>query len=502
MTEFNECPNNYKDCLVSELKIFSAISSNFSKYKQFINQISQDKLAFILISLGSPPTDAEIKRISLEKSTKMLSSNKKIEEVLKKTTTEDTGNQILAQKIFSVAVGKDGRKVIVFNASTLVTSEMDIEKFIKILIQHTLSIIDKPFDLLVNFTRFGIHNEWNADVLDQFQEHISKYKGNLNNILILNTNNTAKQLSKRFLRMFGSRTSKKTFNCTSHRELSEFISSDILIKCLDETTAALQRTPVKEYIGINRIISKVSTPVSMQLFHDYISVTTVKKEELFGAQGVMVECWAYSEISSFHRVIEHSAEIKTEHWVLDIEERNTSNKTQVFLELKQNSPVIAIIQKNISRLAFNKADQFNTPEMRSPDIFVSLLNISLLNISDESGDVRSEGFNLLIETLKAFNIKSVTFLPSYIPKNTQQFALNLSTYIANSLNDIGLEFINEVLCFLDDTKQKSSVLRYLSPWIDNLQIIMLKSLDDSTLGRIGSIIKMFLEITINHPEVH
>lgn len=509
---------NYSDDFLAEMIIYSLICKNYDKIRStnnqtkaantllrtniLLNKSQHDKLILIMRDLGDPPTDEELVKLNRQK--KEAKSNPKSDfsqSHESSKTIEDFQRMVTTEKIFSICNGKEGRNVIIFNAHKIIPTEVNYDELLNFFFQKTLNVVSKPFDVILNFTFFGIKNEWNNNLIDRIQEQVSKVKSNLINFIVLNPNGAFRALSKRIHKIIGAHTAKRNFIVINAQDLSEFITADNLFQALDKKTSSLLHIQAKSYTAINRIIGKISIPISMQLYSGYLSFSTVKKEELLGTQGYIVEFCNISEL----------VEIRPDHQIADASNlqlflkfcpENSSLDLELVLDCTKNPHFVDIIRSKISRLVLSKSrDSSKNRDPRAPEIFVKLLNISFINLSDEDFTLRAAGYALLQQILRSYNISEISLVPlTYIPKNTTHFLSDISFRISRLKTECSIDFAHEVLRSFYEITPKKQALKYLSPWLANLGSIM-DSENDHDYEQIGMLIKFFLELSLNNRDV-
>jgi hypothetical protein len=491
-----------------------------------------DKLSVILRDIGTQPTAEEIDRLTRRHNAIL----KKPNSLCKKPTVRerescttryldqkeayildetDIHELVISENLFTIEVGKEGRNIILLNTGMIYPAKIDMVNFIRVFLQQANELFEKPFDVIVNFSLFGPENEWPSVIIDQFEKSLSKLKVNISNLIALNVNHNAKQYSKRIMRVIGARRLKiKVFS--SALEFAEFLSAETLLQSLDKKTSLLLQISTKIYSNITRIIEKQSFPVTVQVSSEFICVSTAKKQEVFGSQGLLVEYYKLESISQFGPT-QLSADGSTLQGSIyfnhDIVGQGASTK-QLILEWPKASPLIEVIKANVSRLVLAKPNPNEGRDMSAPDVFSTLLNTALLTLAEsDDAQSRNAGYSLLQEIGKAFNFQEVplVYIPGMsIPKNTSKFVLDISSSIAKSEKHLSLEFILETLRSFDkySPSQKQTVLRFLPPWIENIEIFINPLEPTSAQGTEGMrehikmLISKFIQLTLTQGEVH
>jgi hypothetical protein len=155
------------------------------------------------------------------------------------------------------------------------------------------------------------------------------------------------------------------------------------------------------------------------------------------------------------------------------------------------------------------------------DLSATLLNIGLLNITQDDACLRGASYNLICAVSSALDYKDPQIIPvhgqrliysilaqfpnrptgPFVPANPLALATQISERLAEHAPKVTLDFLTEFFVGYDksDPPQKAACLHYLRPWIRNLS-----SFQNPTVAhyepsgpKLRNAIRAMIEITIN-----
>ncbi|KAJ3122925.1 Ras GTPase activating protein ira2 [Nowakowskiella sp. JEL0407] len=491
--------------------------------KQVIAQLST-----LLAQMGAPPDvpkGSEITRGLTGLSDRdrpsgvVLTNQQILEFMVRVESRSNTMKEVESMKerkcLYEGPMSKERRPVFYYVARRFAPESLDLELVLYFVLTTLRSVINRPYDLVVDATRFSAENEWKVEWLTRFETLLpAEIMNNCQNVYVYNCNTALRKFLKKVQKLVTQRFLRRIIFVSSINELSEHIAQSELR--LPSFTMSLER----DISGIFSPASKIShyrssVQVMFKMSQEYIQVTTTKKQEVMGLNAILNDVYHISDVED---VIARRSE--DQEFVIRVAEKvagtgytiagssiTTHINPLVFASPKRDQIINALrAAKTRFQLSTNSNIVENKRQLRPSDVPGTLLNMALLNIGAEDANLRSTSYNLLCALCASFEYDiGNQLLPAEglcIPVNNQGFSSAVSKKLATVVPQLTPEFLLE--CCLgfsrSNKEQKHHCLEYMAPWLPNLAKVWRGGKFESD-KKINEVLEHLIQITVQEHEM-
>ncbi|CAG8773738.1 25140_t:CDS:2, partial [Racocetra persica] len=417
------------------------------------NKATLDRIATLLAQLG-PPMETQKKEFFNVSVQSFAPNNHLFLEFMKKNANKSTESIINKNIFYEGGLSLQRRPVFYYIARRLDAEATDID----LLMYHVLHTIEshmiRPFDVLIDLTKFGPSNEIQAQWVQQFvQVFPLDAIENLSAIYLYNPNSAFKKFAKKLAKPLTPNLVKKVHFCCSLNELSQYIAHNEMR--LPRTTTQLDTDSSVTYSNVNRVSHyRSQVPVTMKISNEHVQVLTLRRQELFnGLSSTLNDVYQISEIEDVNN------------------SSRKNNEGEFIIKQDRGRPSIAFTSPGKDLIM----QAIRTSKARYQIVKPTAVTESVLrpNGSDDP-NLRLAAYDLLVALSLNFNFDVGNQLLSAkglcIPANNTTFVQQLSERLAVTETHLTLEFLTEVFVGFSKSNpsQKHLCLQYMAPWLLNL----------------------------------
>lgn len=362
----------------------------------------------------------------------------------------------------------------------------------------------RPFQVVIDCTMFTDASEvpvqWWKGLAEQMplemqQRWLTTY--------ILNPNSLAQKYLRRIFNLCstGSPFPSETRACSSVSELATFVSASSLQPL--RYAAAFESEPKEIYIDVLKRYHAY-LPITLEVGTTHVRMTSAKAQPIAAALSCRtVDIVLLADISDVYNV---STGQEPNEFVI---RRSRQGITLYFSSILRDS-----IVKNIrATKALLKEHQPPMSERfsRFSNGPATLLHVGMLHMETDNEELRSASFALLGSVCSYVGLTDcpvVAATTGFVPKDAASFVVELSSSLARLAPHMTLDFISEVAAGLSGLEfsaiaQKTNCPRYLSPWIQNLQVYTnpVHPLYERSGARLRDCIRVLAEMVVTEHEL-
>ncbi|CAG8612074.1 12667_t:CDS:10, partial [Ambispora leptoticha] len=466
------------------------------------NKRAYDKLSTLLAKLGPPP-ETQKKEFTNINNQHFETNHHLFTDFMRKNSHRNLDYIKSTELFYIYGLSKEKRPVFYYIARRLSSESTDME-LLMYLVLHTIeSFIGKPFEVVIDLTRFTQVNEIQTQWIQQFIQILPfNAVENLANVYMYNPNTAFKKFSKKLPKPLSQRIGKKAIFMNSLSALHEYIApSDIR---LPKTTIQLDSEPCTQFTPVTKITHyRITVPVIMKISSETIQVITTRKQDLFSGQQVILN--DVYHISEIEDITLSSHKNDDNEFVIKQDEGRSST---AFTSPKRDQ-IMQAIRASKARFQLTKPSNVTERVIRPSDVPGTLLNMALLNIGSEDPNLRLAAYDLLVALSIIFNFdvgnQLLTAKGLCIPANNTNFAVTLSERLAMTEPGLTIEFLNEFFVGFNksSTSLKHFCLHYVAPWLLNLAQYSKNGSDSKPgVGKIREILRKLIELTTKESEMY
>ncbi|CAG8637906.1 2796_t:CDS:10, partial [Cetraspora pellucida] len=457
----------YKELQNRRSKSFGQPNDELAQATALANQATLDRIATLLAQLGLPMESQ--KKESFNVSVQSFAPNNHFFlEFMKRNALKSTESIINKNIFYEGGLSLQRRPVFYYIARRLDVEATDIE----LLTYHVLHAIEshmaRPFEILIDLTKFGPSNEIQAQWVQHFVQ-VFPYDAieNLLAIYLYNPNSAFKKFAKKLARPLTPNLVKRVHFCCSLNELSQYIAHNEMR--LPRTTTQLDTDSSVTYSNVNRVSHyRSQVPVTMKISNEHVQVLTLRRQELFnGLSSTLNDVYQISEIDD----VANSSRRNNEGEFIIKQDRG---RPSIAFTSPGKELIMQAIRTSKARYQIVRPNTVTESVLRPNGVPGTLLNMALLNIGSDDPNLRLAAYDLLVALSLNFNFDVGNQLLSAkglcIPANNITFVQQLSERLAITETHLTLEFLTEVFVGFSKSNpsQKHLCLQYMAPWLANL----------------------------------
>ena len=263
---------------------------------------------------------------------------------------------------------------------------------------------NKPYEIVVDLTRFTMENEWPNDSIETFEKLLSSEAlFNLKVVYFYNANSAFKKYAKKLPR--NSKHSIRILFINSLDDFSDHLNDLRFPKStLNLEKGATTITPVTK-------IATYQTPVVFKISQNTIQIMSTQTSNIFGCPAILNDVFHIDDIDEIFPLSNRTDE---HEFILRYSERsptfnvigpnNTSAFSTTFSSPKREIIVHTIKAAKSRSLTSRQPNLMNEDQRHlSPsDVPGTLLNMAILNIGSADASLRLYSYNLLVVICEYF----------------------------------------------------------------------------------------------------
>ena len=422
---------------------------------------------------------------------------------------------------YEAGASADNRPVLYYIASRVLTNAIDIEMLLHVMLESCVTTITKPFDVLVDLTFINPENEWTGELLRTFEKVLPVQAiSNMHTIIFLHPNSYFRATTKRAPRIFNNRMASRIVFASKLSEIYPYIARHQLQ--LPKSMLALYEQQATTYSPVHLLSQKgQSTPITLSVTNDTLQALFGKKHDICGTFAYLIDIFRMSDIRDVGAITLDPKNAGQEFYVkfndkvITASNPNTSDATLYFASSKRDE-IILSIRSAVARCQLSKPPVATSMRDMGPrDVPGTLLNIALLNMSSEDAALRGASFDMLSAICSSFGFKTARNIHNArvpgiaIPFNSYDFVISISAHLAETEQSLTSEFLIEgIVCIPKLNRDLTNhVLRYISPWLDNLaqyakpsDAFPMMQQVEAAKEKLIQILKMLISVTVKEPE--
>ncbi|XP_020613799.1 neurofibromin-like [Orbicella faveolata] len=363
----------------------------------------------------------------------------------------------------------------------------------ELLIYHALltleSCIDRPWELVVDFTHTTLENRFSPSTVLKLLTVVPD--GAVKNLMaayMYNCSSTLRQYAKyneRHLSPLKGRSVVRV--CESLSKLHEYVSPSELK--LPSSTVSLEEDlkvfPAFRVSTRSSVLVKVG-PTSVQ-------ITTPERHRVLGYSSILNDVYYASEVKG--------ATVEDENLCL-LKLANVG--PGILLMSNDCEQIVQAVTHVKTRWQLSQPDSSTatSKKIKPKDVPGTLLNMALLNLGTSDPSLRLAAYNLLCSVTKSFNLKIEERLLEgtglCIPTNNTLFIVGISEKLAAREPQLTLEFLEECIAGFvkSDYELKHLCLEYMAPWLPNLARFCRFPADDPQKVKMTRILEELINLTV------
>ncbi|ORY52851.1 hypothetical protein BCR33DRAFT_845142 [Rhizoclosmatium globosum] len=465
-------------------------------------------LAVLLTQLGPAPDknkiQAKFHNVDVHSKNPTLFSDPSYTDFVKRVQSR-SGYELALDKMkergffYESGVSREGNRVLYFIARRFKQHTINMDMFLYFVLTALAEFTATRFELVVDVTQFSTENEWDVSLIRRMMELVPEYiQSNLAALYIYRCNTGFSRYIKSVIRAVEIPICERVFFLSDEKEMSYFISPDeirIPRSIVDSEKGIISKGDVQLISGLRE-----SSPVTLRLSADFIHITHLKRQQVFGFEAMVTDVVKFADIRD---VV--ASENLNEFSIKYIEKVGGVYGTGSIGDTTISTMTLSSTIK--SRRGTLIADERT---LRPNDVPGTLLNMAILNMGSRDPNLRLASYNLLYALSYSFDFKVRHQLLSTkglcIPANDMQYVKAMSQKLAATEQHLTLEFLIEfVIGFNKSTvDQKIFCLEYLAPWLQNLNAFACAEHDvngEVVHMKVKSLMKLLIEATVKEVEL-
>ena len=360
-----------------------------------VGRLPFDKMATLLAYLG-PPVHKPFVESDWSSIDQTVMRGTQFEELMSKLQVHESDEFKMIQKqniFYQSGQSKAGHPVFYFIARRYRFDETNGD----LLIYHVMMTLkpfkSRPFDLVIDLTQTNADNQFRTEFLEKLfllSPEIAYEK--INNVLIINCNNWARDFTKTHDKKFLSlKNNRKLMFLDSLNHLKNYIELDQ--QNLPAGTLALE-DDLKIWLNALRLSLNKDLKADIKVGRESISVTTTDKTKVLGQSVILNDIFMASQI-------EEVCLVDDTQFTLSIQSEPVPLS---FIHSDCDSIVAAIIRMRTKyELSLHDSPSV-TAKIRPEDVPRTLLNMALLNLGSTHKDLKNSAYNLLTCLTETFDL--------------------------------------------------------------------------------------------------
>lgn len=447
-----------------------------------------------------------------------------LQDFMRKFQGKNVDNEVYRQLFREGPPSKAGRPVFYFTLSHLASQTFDFESFICYLMTTLQSVLNQPYDLVMDLTSSTPSNMISLQWVNYFATMVPpELASNLRTCISFNVN-TACQLWCRPWRAQKERVASAPRNTIVHNVQSNLAihvcrSLADLEAHIDRRNIALDASTVaictaKEEASFDQITMvwyyRSLIPVTFKLSESHLQIQSLKSQTLLqGVTGLMNEVFHLADIDDVRAIA-----IRGDDNTFFVTCRggsasflfNSPNRGEIVQALRQARARVSRYDSPASRTEINRT-------LLPSDVPGTLLNMAMLNIMSRDMQLRTSAYDLLCALSSSFNFgeskarkRLLSAKGIALSANTMTFVAELSKDFSVAAPGVTLEFL---LSFFEGferspTSQKIMCLQYMAPWLSNLVMFVHTGREQQReyQKRIKEIFAQLIAITVKESDMY
>ncbi|KAG1473581.1 hypothetical protein G6F56_000876 [Rhizopus delemar] len=436
---------------------------------------TMESFSNLLGQLGPPPDTTKAK-FSAMRNYALVNGNTHYNEFMRRNKHRDLDSIRALNLMYQGGVSRGGNPVFYFITRYLPQENFDYELAVYYMLRVMEPCLNRPFELVLDLTRFSEDCEMPIHWANQFFQLILNESNDYMIALhLFNPNFHLQRYIRKLPRVVTNRMVKRIRFSNCMVGLSQYIApAEIhLPKETNDVGKDIGLTVMNAFL-VNSYRSLI--PVQIKIGTEYLQVTTTREQEiLWSLNTVLNNVYSMTDLIDIYL-----PPIPTDKKAEEGEIHVTVNggKSTMSLIVPNREQVYRYLLDRKRNFESNITNERHG--IRPKDVPGCILNMALINLGSKDPSLRTVAYNLLCSLCVSFRLSAASQLMSAkdicIPYNDSDFIVNMSQLIASSEAHLTLEFLNECVVGFDrsssEPERQMLTLEYIVPWLRNLTLFI------------------------------